>query len=90
MLCVRSTLNIRFKKIRLILLNLVFVFCWFGFLVYSCLDYGGDNRARTDDLMLAKHALSQLSYTPSGFSFVVCVVFIVCDFVFLVWVGLFV
>ena len=26
--------------------------------------FGGDNRTRTDDLMLAKHALSQLSYTP--------------------------
>ena len=25
---------------------------------------GGDGRNRTDDLMLAKHALSQLSYTP--------------------------
>ena len=26
---------------------------------------GGEYRARTDDLMLAKHALSQLSYTPA-------------------------
>jgi hypothetical protein len=26
---------------------------------------GGGERDRTDDLMLAKHALSQLSYTPS-------------------------
>ena len=25
---------------------------------------GGGERDRTDDLMLAKHALSQLSYTP--------------------------
>ena len=25
---------------------------------------GGDNRDRTDDLLLAKQALSQLSYTP--------------------------
>ena len=25
---------------------------------------GGGDRDRTDDLMLAKHALSQLSYTP--------------------------
>ena len=25
---------------------------------------GGGERNRTDDLMLAKHALSQLSYTP--------------------------
>lgn len=25
---------------------------------------GGDRRDRTDDLMLAKHALSQLSYVP--------------------------
>ncbi len=27
-------------------------------------DPGGDRRDRTDDLMLAKHALSQLSYVP--------------------------
>jgi hypothetical protein len=27
---------------------------------------GGARRDRTDDLMLAKHALSQLSYGPSG------------------------
>ena len=27
---------------------------------------GGDGRNRTDDLMLAKHALSQLSYTPKS------------------------
>ena len=26
---------------------------------------GGGERARTDDLLLAKQALSQLSYTPS-------------------------
>ena len=28
-------------------------------------DFGGARRDRTDDLMLAKHALSQLSYGPS-------------------------
>ena len=36
-------------------------------LVYSkrsILFFGGGERNRTDDLMLAKHALSQLSYTP--------------------------
>ena len=27
---------------------------------------GGRDRARTGDLMLAKHALSQLSYTPTA------------------------
>jgi hypothetical protein len=27
---------------------------------------GGGDRDRTDDLMLAKHALSQLSYAPLG------------------------
>ena len=27
---------------------------------------GGGGRDRTDDLMLAKHALSQLSYAPTG------------------------
>ena len=27
---------------------------------------GGAGRDRTDDLMLAKHALSQLSYSPEG------------------------
>src|SRR4051812_15000598 len=27
---------------------------------------GGDRRDRTDDLMLAKHALSQLSYVPEN------------------------
>jgi hypothetical protein len=30
--------------------------------------YGGARRDRTDDLMLAKHALSQLSYGPCGFA----------------------
>ena len=29
------------------------------------MEVGGANRDRTDDLMLAKHALSQLSYGPS-------------------------
>ena len=28
---------------------------------------GGDERDRTDGLLLAKQALSQLSYTPEGF-----------------------
>jgi hypothetical protein len=28
-------------------------------------DHGGARRDRTDDLMLAKHALSQLSYGPN-------------------------
>jgi hypothetical protein len=32
--------------------------------------YGAD-RGRTDDLRLAKPALSQLSYSPSGFAFMV-------------------
>ena len=27
---------------------------------------GGDERVRTDDLLRAKQALSQLSYTPTG------------------------
>jgi hypothetical protein len=27
--------------------------------------FGGGGRDRTDDIMLAKHTLSQLSYTPS-------------------------
>ena len=34
---------------------------------YSDSAIGGGERDRTDDLMLAKHALSQLSYTPSCF-----------------------
>ena len=29
--------------------------------------YGGDERVRTDGLLLARQALSQLSYTPLGF-----------------------
>jgi hypothetical protein len=32
--------------------------------------HGGARRDRTDDLMLAKHALSQLSYSPAGLSVV--------------------
>jgi hypothetical protein len=28
--------------------------------------FGGGERDRTDDLLLAKQALSQLSYTPTG------------------------
>jgi hypothetical protein len=31
----------------------------------STVDDGGRDRVRTCDLMLAKHALSQLSYTPT-------------------------
>ena len=31
-------------------------------------DLGGDNRARTDDPLLAKQVLSQLSYTPMSLS----------------------
>jgi hypothetical protein len=34
--------------------------CWSRMLEQD----GGDRRDRTDDLMLAKHALSQLSYVP--------------------------
>ena len=33
---------------------------------HSFLPPGGGGRDRTDDLMLAKHALSQLSYAPTG------------------------
>ena len=29
-------------------------------------DFGGADRDRTGDLMLAKHALSQLSYSPTS------------------------
>jgi hypothetical protein len=32
--------------------------------VGSCVDDGGGRRDRTDDLLLAKQALSQLSYAP--------------------------
>jgi hypothetical protein len=32
---------------------------------FALLRYGGGERDRTDDLLLAKQALSQLSYTPS-------------------------
>ena len=31
---------------------------------------GGDDRARTGDLLLAKQALSQLSYTPACFAII--------------------
>ena len=34
--------------------------------VISIARYGGARRDRTDDLMLAKHALYQLSYGPVG------------------------
>ena len=34
--------------------------------VFTSLKDGGARRDRTDDLMLAKHALSQLSYGPEG------------------------
>ena len=32
----------------------------------TCFQYGGDSRTRTDDPLLAKQVLSQLSYTPMG------------------------
>ena len=32
--------------------------------VFSCPVFGGAGRNRTDDLLLAKQALSQLSYSP--------------------------
>ena len=35
----------------------------------SFLPFGGDNRDRTDDPLLAKQVLSQLSYTPVAFLF---------------------
>ena len=35
-----------------------------GYLSSSHLSLGGDNRDRTDDPLLAKQVLSQLSYTP--------------------------
>ena len=31
--------------------------------------FGGDERVRTDGLLLARQALSQLSYTPIGLAF---------------------
>ena len=34
----------------------------------SFLPFGGDNRDRTDDPLLAKQVLSQLSYTPVAIS----------------------
>ncbi len=37
--------------------------CAFG--VLSMKKHGGDGRDRTDDLLRAKQALSQLSYTPA-------------------------
>ena len=45
----------------------VFVFIVFSssFLMFLLFAFGGDDRVRTDDLMLAEHALSQLSYTPN-------------------------
>ena len=33
---------------------------------FSLLSFGGGERDRTDDLLRAKQALSQLSYTPLG------------------------
>ena len=38
----------------------------FVMLLVQSLKAGGARRDRTDDLMLAKHALSQLSYGPYG------------------------
>ena len=40
--------------------------CALGHCPSLCLPPGGGGRDRTDDLMLAKHALSQLSYAPTG------------------------
>ena len=43
-----------------------------GFLLwvwFKSLSLGGDNRDRTDDPLLAKQVLSQLSYTPVAFLF---------------------
>ena len=36
------------------------------FIIALTLLFGGDERIRTDDLLRAKQALSQLSYTPSN------------------------
>ena len=36
------------------------------FLCSRLQEFGGARRDRTDDLMLAKHALSQLSYSPEA------------------------
>ena len=36
---------------------------------YEPYGFGGDERVRTDDPLLAGQVLSQLSYTPSGLAF---------------------
>ena len=38
----------------------------FSILIFSLLSSGGGERDRTDDLLVANQALSQLSYTPIG------------------------
>ena len=37
------------------------------FVMTDVLSVSGDNEIRTRDLLLARQALSQLSYTPKGF-----------------------
>jgi hypothetical protein len=41
-----------------------FAAAWNWFLTDEALEFGGARRNRTDDLLLAKQALSQLSYGP--------------------------
>ena len=40
---------------------------WAAFVFIAALDFGGADRDRTGDLLLAKQALSQLSYSPIEF-----------------------
>ena len=52
------------------LLSLLFPYAVFkvhGFSTCALCGAGGDNENRTRDLLLARQALSQLSYAPMGF-----------------------
>ena len=44
--------------------NIEFIEVLFAYFLFQEKVSGGDNRARTDDPLLAKQVLSQLSYTP--------------------------
>ena len=37
-----------------------------AFIIKICFNFGGGERDRTDDPLLAKQVLSQLSYTPNS------------------------
>ena len=61
------------SDVLIFFLSSIFLICGFqGTFDNIVLLSNGDNEIRTRDLLLARQALSQLSYTPKGFIHLIC------------------